>query len=196
VFLAAGLVIATALALTNVYQLFTPVELPIADKPSCGTGKVMLVMAQAVPDAASVPCVASLPAGWTIGGVKVGRGEGRFWLDSDQAGEHAVDVTLKPPGACVLQGSHEVISDEAGMRRFERPEQLPPDLRAVRMYVTEGACVTYVFEFDGNTSASAIGVLDAALGFQPRTDLVAEVNDRSGLSLCGAGAPRCAGDDG
>jgi tRNA A-37 threonylcarbamoyl transferase component Bud32/membrane-associated phospholipid phosphatase len=197
VILAVALVAITAVALTNVYQLFTPVELPIADKPSCGTGKVMLVMAQAVPEATSLPCVAALPAGWTIGGVRVGRGEGRFWLDSDQAGEHAVDVTLRPPGACVLQGSHEVISDEVGMRRFERPEQLPPDLRAVRMYVTEGACVTYLFEFDGNTNASAIGVLDAALGFQPREELVIEVKDRSGgLSLCGAGAPRCVGADG
>ena len=196
VILAAALVAITAVALTNVYQLFTPVELPIADKPSCGTGKVMLVMAQAVPGATSVPCVAALPAGWTIGGVRVSRGEGRFWLDSDQAGDHAVDVTLRPPAACVLQGSHEVTSDEPGMRRFERPEQLPPGLRATRMYVTEGACVTYVFTFGGDTNASAIGVLDAALGFQPRDDLVAEVRNRSGLSLCGVGAPTCAGDDG
>jgi membrane-associated phospholipid phosphatase len=196
VILAAGLVAVTAFALTQVYQIFTPVELPIADKPTCGTGKVMLVMAQAVPDAPFVPCVASLPAGWTVGGVRVSRGEGRFWLDSDQAGEHAVDVTLRPPQACVLQGSHEVSSDEPGMRRFERPVRLPPDLRAVRMYVTDGACVTYLFAFDGETNASAIGVLDVGLGFQPRADLVSEVQGRSGLSLCGVGAPACSGADG
>jgi hypothetical protein len=35
--------------------------------------------------------------------------------------------------------------------------------------------------------------LDAALAFQPRIDLVAEVEERNGLSLCGADAPTCTG---
>jgi membrane-associated phospholipid phosphatase len=193
VVLAVALVAISAFALTNVFQLFTPVELPIAGKPSCGTGKVMVIMAQAVPSATSVPCVASLPAGWTIGGVRASRGEGRFWLDSDQAGEHAVDVTIRAQTACALQGSHEVTSDEPGLRRFELPTRLPPGLRAVRMYVTDGECVTYLFAFEGDTNASAIGVLDAALGFQSREELVREVDRRSGLSLCGVGAPPCEG---
>ena len=55
----------SSLALINVYQLFTPAELPIDDKPSCGTGNVMILMAQSVPSATAVPCVAALPAGWT-----------------------------------------------------------------------------------------------------------------------------------
>lgn len=193
VLLAVGLVAVTAFALTNVFNLFTPVDLPIADKPSCGTGKVMIVMAQAVPTATSLPCVAALPAGWKVGGVRISRGEGRFWLDSDQAGEHAVDVTLRPQSACVLQGSHEVTSDEPGMRRFDQPTQLPPGLRATRIYVTDGGCVTYRFAFEGDTNASAIGVLDGALGFQAREDVVREVSRRSGLSLCGVGAPPCEG---
>jgi serine/threonine protein kinase len=195
VVLAIALVVTTAFAVVNTYQLFTPVELPVADKPTCGTGKVMLLMAQAVPTAASVPCVASLPAGWTVGGVRVSRGEGRFWLDSDQAGEHAVDVTLRSPGKCTLEGTSEVISDEPGMRRFELPTKLPPELRAVRMYVTDGECVTYRFTFSGTTNASSIVVLDAALGFQARADLVREVDRRSGLKLCGVGADPCEGQE-
>ena len=191
-----GVVAVTVFALTNVFELFTPVELPIADEPTCGTGEVMILMAQAVPTATSVPCVAALPAGWKVGGVRVSRGEGRFWLDSDQAGDHAVDVTLRPPSECVLQGSHEVTSDEPGMRRFDQPTQLPPGLRATRMYVTDGGCVTYRFAFEGDTNASAIGVLDGALGFQDREDLVREVSRRSGLSLCGVGAPPCEGAGG
>ena len=34
---------------------------------------------------------------------------------------------------------------------------------------------------------------DNALAFQPRAALVDEVRDRSGLRLCGAGAPPCPG---
>ncbi len=193
VFLALGLVAVTALALTMVYQMFTPVDLPIEGEPSCGTGKVMIVMAQAVPAATAVPCVAALPAGWTVGGVRASRGVGRFWLDSDQEGRHAVDVTLRAQDACRLDGATEVTSDEPGMRRYERPSQLPPELRTVRMYVADGECVTYRFTFHGDTNASAIVVLDAALAFQPRADLVREVERRSGLVLCGAGAAPCKG---
>jgi membrane-associated phospholipid phosphatase/tRNA A-37 threonylcarbamoyl transferase component Bud32 len=187
------LVLVTALALTNVYGIFTPVELPIDDEPSCGTGKVMIIMAQAVPTASAVPCLAALPAGWTVGGVRANRGDARFWLDSDQAGRHAVEVTLRPQDQCDLAGATEVASDETGMRRYERPTKLPPGLRADRMYVTDGECVTYRFAFNGNTNGSAIVVLDGALAFQPRTDLVREVERRSGLALCGVGAPPCTG---
>jgi hypothetical protein len=196
VLLAVGLVVIMALALMNVYALFTPVDLPIDEKPSCGTGKVMIVMAQAVQTATAVPCIAALPAGWTVGGVLARRGIGRFWLDSDQAGRHALDVTLRPQNACTLDGAVEVTSDEPGMRRFEQPAQLPPGLRTVRMYVADGECVTYRFAFGGDTNASAIVVLDAALAFQQRAALVAEVERRSGLALCGAGAPPCKGATG
>ena len=117
-------------------------------------------------------------------------------MNSDQAGENAVDVTLRPEAACVLQGTHEVTSDEVGMRRFELPTALPPGLRSSRLYVTEGQCVTYRFAFDGDVNATVIAVLDAALGFQPRDELMQVVQQRSGLVLCGAGAPPCVGGHG
>ena len=95
-------------------RMFTPVELPIDDKPSCGTSNVMILMAQSVPTATSVPCVAALPAGWTVGGVRVSRGEGQFWLDSDQAGRHAVEVTLRPESECNAQRRHGGAQRRAG----------------------------------------------------------------------------------
>ena len=56
----------------------------------------------------------------------------------------------------------------------------------------DGQCVTYDYEFDGDTNASLF-LARLGLAFQPRADLVAEVDDQSGLSLCGAGAPPCTG---
>ena len=79
------------------------------------------------------------------------------------------------------------------MRRFERPEQLPPGLRSTRYYTFAGGCVTYRFAFDGAVSASLMFDAESALAFQPRKLLVDEVRRRSGLSLCGAGAPPCPG---
>lgn len=193
VFLAGAVVVISVLAFTNVYAMFTPAELPIDDKPSCGTSEVMILMAQAVPSATSVPCIAALPAGWTLGGVRVHHGEGRFWLNSDQAGDHALEVTLRGRDTCTVDEAAEVTSDEPGVRRFEQPTQLPPGLQSVRTYIADGECVTYRFSFQGDTNASAIVVLDAALAFQPRADLVSHVQRKSGLTLCGAGAPPCAG---
>ena len=56
--------------------------------------------------------------------------------------------------------------------------------------------MTYRFELDADVGQSTTVMLDAALGFQPRAELVDEVEQRSGLSLCGAGAPECTGATG
>jgi hypothetical protein len=85
-----------------------------------------------------------------------------------------------------------VPSDVTGMRRFERPERLPPALRATRTYLFPGGCVTYRFAFDSPETAALLFDAESALSFQPREELVATVHDRNGLRLCGEGA-RCTG---
>ncbi len=92
-------------------------------------------------------------------------------------------------------GAIEVPSDEVGTRRFENPRQLPPQVRSTRTYVSPGSCVTYDYDFSDVASASLVGELDAALAFQPRSEIVAAVDDETGLRLCGAGAPPCPGGD-
>jgi tRNA A-37 threonylcarbamoyl transferase component Bud32 len=155
----------------------------------CGTNDTMILMAQAVPSASSVPCVASLPAGWTLGAVEVERDRGEFSLDSDRAGKKAVVVTLRPRRDCARGTGPQVPSDEPGMRRFERPEQLPPHVRTVRTYLLSGACVTYRVDLDSRETSALLFDIDTALGFQHRAALVDAVRDRSGLRLCGAGVP-------
>jgi hypothetical protein len=159
----------------------------------CGTSNTMILMAQAVPSATSAPCIASLPAGWKLGGLRIERGHGIFWLDSDRAGTDAVAVTLLPPDECHVTSTGEVPSDVPGMRRFERPDRLPPHLRATRTYLFPWGCVTYRFEFDSAETASLLFDADAALAFQGRAALVEKVRTRNGLRLCGAFAPRCPG---
>jgi hypothetical protein len=80
-----------------------------------------------------------------------------------------------------------VPSDEAGVRRFEEPEQLPPNLVSTRFYLFEGGCVTYRFSFSGDANLTFDA--DNALAFQPRAVLVDEVRQRTGLRLCGEGVP-------
>jgi hypothetical protein len=188
--LAILLVLVAVIVVPLTWNLLTPAhDLPIDAKPSCGTGDGMILMAQSVPSATSVPCLATLPAGWDLGGVEINDGRGRFWLDSDLGGDHAVEATLRPRDECHVQGASEVPSDEAGLRRFERIEQLPPNLRSTRYYLVPGGCVTYRFAFAGRPSASLIFDADSALAFQPRRTLVDKVREQNDLRLCGAGAP-------
>ena len=126
--MAAGIVALGVLAAANVYGMFTPAELPIGEEPTCGTDDVMVLMAQAVPTRRARPVRRRPARRLEVGGVRVRRGDARFWLDSDQAGGHAVEVRLRPPGAVPSDGATEVPSDEPAWRRFEQPEQLPPEL--------------------------------------------------------------------
>ncbi len=185
---------------TNTAGMLAPVhDLEIVGTPACGTENLMILASQSVPSATSVPCVSFLPGGWAMGELHIRRGRFRFWLESDSAADrddeadHSVRVTLLAAGRCAVGDATEVPSDQVGMRRYERPERLPPDLRTERVYVFDGGCVEYRYQLGGDASASTIFEVDRALSFQPREELVAEVRERSGLRLCGAGAPACVG---
>ncbi len=99
---ALGLILAAFFGGQALIGLFTPAELPVTGKPTCGTGNLMILMAQSVPSATAVPCVAALPAGWETGSVNVRQDRTQFWLDSDQGGKHAVEVELLPPDDCAV----------------------------------------------------------------------------------------------
>jgi tRNA A-37 threonylcarbamoyl transferase component Bud32/membrane-associated phospholipid phosphatase len=191
--LAAAIVAGLALAATQAVSMFTPVhDLPVSGAPDCGTGSLTMLVAQAVPDATRVPCVATVPAGWERGGTHVERGRAEFWLHSDQGGERAVTATLVPADECDVVGAVPVPSDEVGTERFERPDRLHPELRSTRYYLFPGGCVIYEFSFDGEASPALMFSAEQALGFQPRSELVEHVRATTGLDLCGAGT-ECVG---
>jgi tRNA A-37 threonylcarbamoyl transferase component Bud32/membrane-associated phospholipid phosphatase len=192
-----GLAVAVAGALlfatVQTVNLFTPAhDIPVDAPPECGTGPLVTLMAQSVPEATLVPCVASLPAGWELSGSHVERDRATFSLDSDLGGDDAVETTLRPRDECDVAGSSQVPSDEVGTERYERPEQLGPELRATRYYLFPGGCVTYEFSFDEGADPSLMFSAEQALAFEPRATLVEHVRDETGLALCGAGA-ECVG---
>jgi hypothetical protein len=154
--------------------------------PACGTGHSMILSAQAVPSAALLPCIAALPAGWSIGGADIASGTSSFWLDSDRAGPRALTVTLT--AACDTTGARQIPSDQPGTRRFERPLSLVPQFSSLRFYTFPGGCVTYDFRFSPGASPVLAGTASTAVGFVPRSRLVSYVRQTEGLALCGRGA--------
>ncbi|HKA98407.1 MAG TPA: hypothetical protein VKD66_19255 [Streptosporangiaceae bacterium] len=185
--LAAAVFGGIALAAVFAVQAFFPAGNVGAYAPRCGTDHSMILAAQAVPSAAMVPCVAALPSGWQVGGADIASGHARFWLNSDQAGDQAVTITLS--AACDTSGAHQIPSDEPQAQRFEHPLSLRPQYAELRFYTFPGGCATYRFKFQpGRSSLLAIPV-DSAVGFVPRSKLVTYVRTTEDLALCGRGAP-------
>ncbi|MGZ8762016.1 MAG: phosphatase PAP2 family protein [Acidimicrobiia bacterium] len=194
--LALALVIGVVFAVTQTASMLKPAhDVEVSAAPDCGTGNLMILMAQSVPRATAIPCLATLPAGWKPGDVHVQRGRASFTLDSDQAGTDAVEVVFRPRARCSVDGAQEVPSDEAGTLRFERPEQVRPELIGTRTYLFPGGCVVYRYSFDRGASSALLFAADQALAFQDRASLVDAVRDDTDLRLCGAGV-RCPGGPG
>ena len=79
---AAMLAVITAAVFETGNAFFPAAENLGAYAPSCGTGHSMILSAQAVPSAALLPCIAALPAGWSVGGTDIASGRASFVLDS------------------------------------------------------------------------------------------------------------------
>jgi hypothetical protein len=168
---------------------------PTSSRAACSTsdGTIFILVAQAVPSATLLPCVATFPAGWSYDGSDIRSGRATFWLDDDRAGIRSVQVDLT--SRCVVEDAVEVApsADETGTRRFEQPISLRPAYQANRYYLFEGGCVTYRFRFQPGAATTLALEVDQALSFRPRAPLVDLVRERFGQTLCGAGAPACVG---
>ncbi|MEX2420428.1 MAG: hypothetical protein WD670_01285 [Actinomycetota bacterium] len=153
---------------------------------------VFVLVAQAVPSATLVPCLLEFPAGWTYGGSDVRDGLARYWLESDRAGPHAVEVALSR--TCDVSGLRDRSdpATELGIRAFDEPLSYQP-YNANRYFVFEGGCVVYRWRFSLGTEEAPNLAYEAvqALTFLPRAHLVRLVDQEFGLTLCGAEASRC-----
>jgi len=162
------------------------------DAPS---GAFPVLVAQAVPSAVLLPCIRVFPAGWSYGGSEVRSGRSRFWLNSDRAGIHAVEVELTE--RCSVAGMSNVTasSRELGVLVYLEPITFRP-YTADRVFVFHGGCVTYRYRFgDAEHAPILASEADEALTFVRRSVLVDLAQSDLGLTLCGAEAPPCVGED-
>jgi hypothetical protein len=159
--IAATLAVLLLSALTGVALLFP--SRGTVTTPVCGTGQAMQLMAQAVPSAARLPCVADLPLGWSVGTAETVRGTATFAVGV--GGGSSVPVTVTLTGSC------------------------PAPIEGTEQISIDGGCVTYAPTLiDPDVPSFAP---DGGLGFTPREDLVAAVAADDDQVLCGALAPPC-----
>jgi hypothetical protein len=136
--------------------------------PDCRNTETLVLMAQSVPTAEMVPCIVTMPAGWTFETIDIRDGHSFFALDSDRAGDRAVRVTLRR--SCNVAGATEIGSDEPGTQRFERVESVLRAYRGVRTYEFPGGCVTYRFDFE-RRGLALVNEVSLAIGFASRQEV-------------------------
>jgi hypothetical protein len=150
--------------------------------PECtGTPDVpnsaLVLMAQSVPTAEKLPCVRSVPVGWTFDELDAHNGSAQFTFDSDREGVSAVVVSLRP--ACSVEGTSQVPSDQSGTERYERVDRVTSGFGGERIYTFPGGCVVYTFDLRGQSHAEPVTEISNALGFVNRTDLAKQVSEHS-----------------
>jgi hypothetical protein len=161
--------------------------------PECSntTEGLFVLMAQAVPTATKLPCVATFPDGWGYAGFSIKNGAARFWLHygtTTNALEVDLSSTCDAAGATSAVPSSDEIDTVVSVRAAG--SDLPPVARFLRF---EGGCVAYRYHFPPGASASLAEQANTAVAFIPRSEIVRSVHEEFGLSLCGAGAPPCPG---
>jgi hypothetical protein len=139
-----------------------------ADCPATGRldNPTLVLMAQAVPTAALIPCVRSMPAGWHRGALSIRSGRAAFILGSDREGQHA--VTVEMTATCDVRRASEVPSDQTGTRRYERPTRVTSGYGGDRYYVYAGGCTRLRFDFNGRSRAQPLSELATAVAFVTR----------------------------
>ncbi len=163
---------------------------PPSEKPRCPsqTGQSaqevspgVLLMAQSVRSASWLPCINTLPVGFSYERLDATDRGAHFWLNAGAEGTHAVRVALSR--SCDLQGAHETTSERNGMRRYERIDDVGSGYRGEWFYAFRGGCVTYQFDLRGATGATSAATLSAALSFVSRATIAQQLHDYSGGRL-------------
>jgi tRNA A-37 threonylcarbamoyl transferase component Bud32 len=147
----------------------------------CAPHEPLLLMAQSVPTAALVPCVETLPEGWSLGEVVVGNNRSQFALDHDRAGVDALMVKLTR--SCAVSDAQLQPTDQPGTRLYQRVERTSPGYAATRWYLFPGGCVTQHLDASTGGQGQLSDDASVAIGFTTRDALRAALQRESGGRL-------------
>jgi hypothetical protein len=169
-------------------ESFAQSRLPVCEIRGNVRVPMLVLMAQAVPTAAQLPCVDlnNLTAEWSIGNVFVRNGRARFPLDRfHDTKNHAVVVVLER--TCRFGKVTRVPSDQPGIQRYQEVNEIRPgqEFRGAIYYLFRGGCVTYRLHFLGGEQARPLGDVVLMLDFVPREKIAAAIqrDSKGKLSL-------------
>ena len=159
--------------LVNSDATITPLAIGSLD---CDQLEPLWLEAQSVPSAALVPCVRSLPEGWTFGAANARSGWTRFTLDHDRAGRPALVVRLT--ATCETAGATPTPSTRPGTRSYQRTEP-GRAVPSTSYTVFPGGCVTSQLRATGDGEETVVDEAASAIGFTTRDALARALDQRS-----------------
>jgi len=149
---------------------------------ACTDLEPLLLQAQSVPSASLVPCVRSLPVGWSLARVTVNDGRSELTLNHDRAGTGALVVRLT--AACAPSGAVEGPSSNADVRHSQRIESRTGGEFAATWYDQfPGGCVTTRLHLTTDPNGEFAAQAPHVLGFTTRAALGEALSQRSGGRL-------------
>jgi membrane-associated phospholipid phosphatase/tRNA A-37 threonylcarbamoyl transferase component Bud32 len=144
---------------------------------SCTDAEPLWLLAQSVPSSSRVVCVQSLPAGWTLGHVRVVDGESVVTFDHDRAGERALVARLT--AGCTPDGADEITSDQPGVRSYQRVTTSAARSTTDRFDVFPGGCLATRLLAPAGQQIRLTADIPRLLGFTGRTTLDEVLEQRS-----------------
>jgi len=136
--------------------------------PRCEPGMRLAILAQSVPDAAYVPCISELPAGWTFEGLQVDDGGGTITLESDRA-DREIRVRLR--SSCDTAEATPITPSDDGVRTYHRVDSIDPRYAGQLLDVFPGGCVTVDYDFERGRHVALVTELQAAVDLFTRLEL-------------------------
>jgi len=173
VVLATVLFLGARLVLLNNDRTLTPLAI---GGLRCSEWEPLWLEAQSVRSASLVPCVRSLPAGWTFGGANLRNGWSKFTLNDVVSSQQLV---VRLTATCDTTGAAEQPSDQPGARRYERIEPSGSAPVITWHTVFPGGCVTAQFHSTSDTDAALTNEASTAVGFTTRLALQQALEERS-----------------
>ena len=148
--------------------------------PGCDADSRLAIIAQSVPEAAYVPCIAELPAGWSYEGVETDNDGTTITLESDRA-DRRVDITLT--GSCDIGSATPIAPSDEGTRSYQLIESIDPRYAGSFIDVFPGGCVTSTYDFERGPHVALVTELQRAVGVYSRRQLRQELRVDLGVSL-------------
>lgn len=152
-----------------------------ARPPGCTAVERVGLLAQSVPSAGYLPCIAELPTGWEGENLVVERGSAHFQLQSDRAQGHPVTVRLQD--SCDVSNASPFPPRTVGGRSYLGLQSIRPRYTGTLYDVFPGGCVTYRFDFERGAHIALMAQLESTVGFVSRPELRRRLRQQLGIEL-------------
>ena len=149
--------------------------------PGCDDPLRLAIIAQSLPSASYLPCIRTLPPGWSSTGFTASQTGTTFLLDSDRSPGRPVVVRLTP--ACEPGQASPAPARAPGAITYTRLTSIAPRFAGHLYDVFPGGCVSYAFDFALGSQISLMEQFEEAVGLYPRQQLRLVLKRELGVEL-------------